>query len=162
MNHRHSVLLVEDDASIRDALAELLNENGVRTWRACDGREAIQRLRSRKAPPCLVLLDLMMSGMNGWEFLEVHRGDKKLSSIPLVLVTAWVETDLGQAKAMVSKPIDPPKLLRTVRKILNQENGGRPARPRRAARTAERRQASRGASRRKASGSKELRSAARS
>jgi CheY-like chemotaxis protein len=132
--HHHSVLLVEDDAGIRDALAELLNEKGVRTWRARDGREAVRRLRSRKRP-CLVLLDLMMSGMNGWEFLEIHREDKKLSSIPLVLVTAWVDTDRAQARALISKPIDASRLLRTVRKILKEEEKAavpsrRPARSR--------------------------------
>jgi len=126
--HHHTVLLVEDDAGIRDALAELLNEKGVRTWRARDGREAMRRLRGRKAP-CLVLLDLMMSGMNGWEFLEIHRVDKKLSSIPLVLVTAWVETDPAQARALISKPIDAPRLLRTVRKILDEEKAASPRRP---------------------------------
>jgi CheY-like chemotaxis protein len=129
MRHQHSVLLVEDDAAIRNALAGLLSDKGVRAQGARDGREAMRKLESRRRPPCLVLLDLMMPGMNGWEFLELHRSRESLASIPLILVTAWVETDVAQARAMIAKPIDAPRLLRTVRRILREEEKRKLARP---------------------------------
>ncbi len=120
MKHRHSILLVEDDAATRNAVADLMADDGVRIRRARDGREAIRKLRGRSRP-CLVLLDLLMPGMNGWEFLDFHRNHESLSSIPLVIVTAWVNTGVAQARALVSKPIDAQRLLATARGILKEE-----------------------------------------
>lgn len=130
MRHEHTVLVVDDDLQTRSALAELLRENGLKAQRARNGHEAIRKLRSRKKP-CLILLDLMMPGMTGWEFLEFHRGSRALSSVPLVLVTGWVDTDIAQAKALISKPIEPRRLLLRLKRVLGQERrrGANPDRP---------------------------------
>jgi CheY-like chemotaxis protein len=120
VQHEHSILVVEDDAEVRKALTELLTDRGLKIWRARDGREALRKLRTRRKP-CLILLDLMMPGINGWEFLELHRNRKALASIPLVLMTAWIDTEPAQARAMIPKPIDVPRLLRTVRRVLSEE-----------------------------------------
>jgi CheY-like chemotaxis protein len=128
VRHEHSVLVVDDDLQTRSALAELLRENGLKAHRARNGREAIRKLRSRRKP-CLILLDLMMPGMTGWEFLEFHRGPHVLSSVPVVLVTGWVDTDIAQAKALISKPIEPRRLLRRLKRLLGQERrDGKPDR----------------------------------
>ena len=91
MAHLHSILVVDDDRAARDAMALLLRENGFATRTARDGRDALRRLKAGRAP-CLLLLDLMMPGMTGWEFLEFHRENPRLSSVPLVLVTGWLDT----------------------------------------------------------------------
>jgi CheY-like chemotaxis protein len=118
--HIHSVLVVDDDPAASAALAELLASDGHKALRARDGCEAIRKLRNGKKP-CLLLLDLMMPGMTGWEFLELHRASSRLASIPLVLVTGWTDTDIAQAKAMIPKPLDPRRVLRTLKRILLQE-----------------------------------------
>lgn len=107
-------------------MAQLLGVNGFAARTARDGKDALQRLR-RGPKPCLLLLDLMMPGMTGWEFLELHRENARLSSIPLVLVTGWLDTEIAQAKAMVPKPVNPKQLLRTLRRVLSKEGDGRKA-----------------------------------
>ena len=66
---RHLVLLVDDDVDIRDAIADVLQEAGREVVTAADGDEALAKLAS-VARPCLILLDLMMPHVDGWEFLR--------------------------------------------------------------------------------------------
>jgi len=85
----------------------------------------------------------MMPRMTGWELLELHRESARLSSVPLVLVTGWTDTDIAQAKAMIPKPLDPDRLLRTLRRILAKESNskgakGSRARPKRVSKPAKR------------------------
>ena len=81
------VLVVDDDQDIRDALCELLLDEGYRAVAAANGAEALTYLRSRELP-CVILLDLMMPIMDGWEFRRQQQGDPKLSGIPVVAITA--------------------------------------------------------------------------
>jgi CheY-like chemotaxis protein len=127
MSHEHAILVVEDDPHTRTAVAGMLRENGFKTWREPNGTRALRRLRGRPKP-CVILLDLMMPGITGWEFLERHRESPSLSKVPLVLMTGWTDTDLAQARAMVAKPIEPSRLLRSLRRVLAQAACGRPAR----------------------------------
>jgi CheY-like chemotaxis protein len=129
MPHEHSILVVDDDASTRAATTALLEEHGFRSWTARDGREALRRLNQPRKP-CLILLDLMMPGMTGWEFLERHRESGSLRAVPLVLVTGWLSTEKAQAKAMVSKPIDPVHLLSALQRVLSDGQCGSAARGR--------------------------------
>ena len=81
--HRHHVLVVEDDKEVQAMIgAALAGKCDVST--ASDGAEA---LRLAKHRPCVILLDLMMPGMNGWEFLEQAR--VRVPGIPIVAVTAY-------------------------------------------------------------------------
>jgi CheY-like chemotaxis protein len=84
------VLLIEDDADIREGLAELLREVGHDVKTATDGAEALATLRDsveRAEPPCLILLDLMMPVMNGWDFRASQLKAPSLAGIPVVLVS---------------------------------------------------------------------------
>jgi CheY-like chemotaxis protein len=81
------VLVVDDDADIRIALCELLEHEGYRTATAANGQEALRLLTSGERP-CIILLDLMMPVMDGWQFLEQQRKDPALATIPVVVVTA--------------------------------------------------------------------------
>jgi CheY-like chemotaxis protein len=126
MAHEHAILVVEDDPFTRTAVAGLLQENGFKAWREPNGTSALRRLRSRRKP-CVILLDLMMPGVTGWEFLERHRDSPTLSKVPLVLMTGWTDTDLAQARAMVAKPIDPRRLLSSLRRVLARAGCGKPA-----------------------------------
>jgi two-component system chemotaxis response regulator CheY len=83
------VLVVDDDASIREALADLLGEEGYRVETAGNGVEALDKLRRPLQPrPCVILLDLMMPIMNGQQFYSEQQRDPALSNIPIVVISA--------------------------------------------------------------------------
>src|SRR6476646_11859410 len=81
------VLIVDDDHDMRAALSETLEMEGHQTKCVSNGQEALDHLRTG-AVPCLILLDLMMPVMNGWQFRERQREDTGLAGIPLVVITA--------------------------------------------------------------------------
>jgi CheY-like chemotaxis protein len=83
------VLVVDDDPGIREALADLLGEEGYRVVTAMNGVEALDKLREpSQARPCVILLDLMMPFMNGHQFFAEQQQDRTLASIPIVVISA--------------------------------------------------------------------------
>jgi CheY-like chemotaxis protein len=92
------VLIVEDDDDSREMLELLLASNEYETMSARNGAEALEQMRQRR--PCLVLLDLQMPVMTGWEFRERQLQDPQLADVPVVCVTAFfnpgeIEQQLG-------------------------------------------------------------------
>ncbi|MEO8349898.1 MAG: response regulator [Acidobacteriota bacterium] len=85
------VLVVEDDRDQREALCAMLDLEGFPHAQAANGRQALDYLRDFPAP-CLVLLDLEMPVMNGWDFRARQLADERLADIPVIVVTA---NDLG-------------------------------------------------------------------
>jgi CheY-like chemotaxis protein len=90
---------------------------------AADGSEAIELLRRQPAPPCLILLDLMMPGMNGFEFRAELEADPQLARIPIIIITGagvLVDEKSGTLRAEVlRKPFDLKALLTTVKRFCN-------------------------------------------
>jgi CheY-like chemotaxis protein len=86
------VLLVDDDLDILEGLAELLADEGYDVATATDGQSALNQLRTGRHP-CAILLDLMMPGMNGWDFRAEQMADDDLKDIPVVVITAGAMTD---------------------------------------------------------------------
>ena len=84
---KRSILIVEDDPDLREALSEVLRDEGYSVAMAADGREALDCLR-RPWRPSLILLDLTMPVMNGWQFRAEQRQDPALSAIPVVVLSA--------------------------------------------------------------------------
>ena len=109
-----SILIVEDDEPVREALVALLEGAGYRVVEAADGAEALQRLRGTD-PVGLILLDLMMPVMNGWEFRDHQRRDPALAAIPVVIVTAdhaaAAKAAAVGAAGCLLKPFEVPELL---------------------------------------------------
>jgi CheY-like chemotaxis protein len=106
---RHDVLLVEDDYDTQEATSEVLRALGCSVYVAANGRLALAYLAAH-APPGLILLDLMMPEMNGWEFRVAQLADPRLASIPVVLVSAGPGLDeqarlLGM-ELVVRKPVE--------------------------------------------------------
>ena len=111
------VLVVDDDVPSVDALRFLLESAGHRVDCAGNGREALARLREANGY-CVILLDIMMPVMNGYEFREEQLKDPKLASIPVIVVTADGRAR-EKAKQMGSdvffqKPLAPRELLRAI------------------------------------------------
>ena len=98
-----TVLIVEDEVRIRDVLIELLGKDGREIVTAGDGQEALECLT--KIPrPRVILLDLMMPRMDGWEFLRRQSADPSMASIPTIVLSGS-ELPAG-AKHQLSKPVD--------------------------------------------------------
>lgn len=87
MHAAHTILIVEDDRDIRDVLAEILADEGYHVLLAGDGCEGLDRLREGPAP-ALILLDLMMPRMDGFQFREEQLKHIDWREIPIVLLTA--------------------------------------------------------------------------
>jgi CheY-like chemotaxis protein len=104
-------MVVEDDHLIREAIAEALDEEGFEVLEAANGREALEKLHHQHAS--LVLLDLMMPVMDGWQFREAQLHDVAISDIPVVVLSA-VKDDQVPAARHFSKPCDLDELLDTV------------------------------------------------
>jgi two-component system, OmpR family, response regulator CpxR len=113
------VLVVDDEPGVRSYLCTLFEFHGYRVAAAENGAEALRHLRLHH-PPGLILLDLMMPVMDGWELSRVLQSEIPLSLIPRVVITAVradrpSEARLG-ALAYVHKPFDAQQLLRFARK----------------------------------------------
>src|SRR5215831_6510321 len=112
------VLLVDDDASSVDALSELLKLAGHDVVCADNGRQALDRLHEKNGY-CVILLDLMMPVMNGYEFREEQLKDPAIASIPVIVISAdgrarEKAAQLGSGR-FFQKPLSPPELLRAIR-----------------------------------------------
>jgi two-component system, chemotaxis family, chemotaxis protein CheY len=111
------ILVVDDNADVRAGLCALLESEGYQTVDAADGREALSLLRRAEVMPCLIVLDLMMPRVDGWDFRAVQTGDARLASIPVVVLSAHPLADdakHGGAAAVLRKPMDPEALLAVV------------------------------------------------
>lgn len=110
----NSILIIEDDDGIREALRYALELEGYPVVTAENGKEGL-RLLPRLNAPCLILLDLMMPVMNGWEFLEAMRAEPSVSNIPVAVVSAFSnKTHTIRAQAFLNKPIHLDKLFELV------------------------------------------------
>jgi CheY-like chemotaxis protein len=118
-----TIMIVDDDPDIRAALGELLECEGYEVVGAANGAAALALLRSGTAAPCLILLDLMMPYMNGWEFRAEQVRDPALREIPIILLTAsgytnaTVRAEFGCVEYF-PKPPSPDRLLATIRRII--------------------------------------------
>jgi CheY-like chemotaxis protein len=123
------VLVVDDQEAIREALADLLSDEGYGVLTAANGAEALDKLRQRPRPqPCLIFLDLMMPIMNGQEFYVEKQLDPELASIPVVVMSAAREVrqkTLFHESECLSKPVR----VETILGAVARHCGGVPASP---------------------------------
>jgi len=112
------ILVVEDNFVTREALLMVLSEQGYEVEGAADGHEALACLEQREQPG-LILLDLAMPRMNGWQFLEQRQRNPGLAGIPVIVLSAE-DRAVGSgvrclgADDFLSKPVDPEVLLQVV------------------------------------------------
>lgn len=111
------VLVVEDDTGIRESVCQILEDEGFPTVCACNGKEALATLRKMTPLPRLILLDLMMPVMNGWEFYELISRDKSMSFIPVVVMSAQDIDVYAGSLRLLRKPLALDQLLSTVNEI---------------------------------------------
>jgi CheY-like chemotaxis protein len=113
-----NVLVVEDDPDLREALVDLLAANHVSVNAVRDGEQAVYYLMLESRPD-LILLDLRLPSLNGWDFLEWLRTQPDLGTIPVAILsgapTEYVElTETQEPLICLTKPVDPEVLLAIV------------------------------------------------
>jgi CheY-like chemotaxis protein len=106
-----TVLIIEDEHATRDALIELLGKHGREIVTAGNGEEALERL-SNVRRPCLIVLDLMMPCIDGWEFLRRQSKDPSIAHIPTIVLSG--STLPAGAKHQLAKPVDVDRLVALV------------------------------------------------
>jgi CheY-like chemotaxis protein len=112
------ILVIDDDEDIREALRDVLTEDGYRVDLAENGREALAFMR-RRGRPDLVLLDLMMPVMNGWEFLHEKSRDDDLNAVPVLVVSANPPASLLEehVRGVMRKPVQLEQLRSAVAQV---------------------------------------------
>jgi CheY-like chemotaxis protein len=109
------ILVVEDDVATRSALADILEIEGYNVATVGNGREALEYAQDNPAP-CLIILDLMMPEMDGWEFRARQKKHPKLAESPVFVLTASGRqaTKGFDADMILHKPIDVDRLLSAI------------------------------------------------
>jgi CheY-like chemotaxis protein len=126
-----TVLLIDDDPAILDAVTDFLQEEGFKVVSATNGVEALSVLRAGLAADA-ILLDVMMPVMDGWDFRATQLADRTLRDIPIVVITACgfaPETIRHQFHAydVFAKPLELRHFLHTLRDVCGLENSEPPA-----------------------------------
>jgi len=116
------VLIVEDSIAQREMITDLLKASGLTVTHACDGLEALEAIQS--APPDLVVLDIVMPRMNGYEVCRRLKSDPKTQNVAVVMCSSKGEEfdrywGMRQgADAYIAKPFQPTELVGTVKQLL--------------------------------------------
>lgn len=115
-----NILVIEDNNDIRETVEDVLRTEGYNVYGVSNGREALLALKKIQGPT-LLLLDMMMPLMNGWEFLEAQKTDAKFANLPVVVVSALdaehaliKDSEVVNARAYIRKPIDLDALMSVV------------------------------------------------
>ena len=124
---KKSVVCIEDEPEMIDLIKLILGRKGVELAGAMGGREGLELIRRIK--PDLVLLDLMMPDMDGWEVYQQLKSDDELKHIPVIIVTAKAQSidkvlglHIAKVDDYVTKPFGPQELLQSIEKVLSAKS----------------------------------------
>jgi CheY-like chemotaxis protein len=123
------ILCVEDEPEMIDLIRLILNRRGFEVKGASGGIEGLQLVKQEL--PDLVLLDLMMPDMDGWEVYQQMKADEKTRDIPVIVVTAKAQNidrvlamHIAKVDDYITKPFSPHELLQSVEKVLGTQEAG--------------------------------------
>lgn len=121
-----TILCVEDEPEMIDLMELILSRKGYKVKGARGGMEGIQLIR--ELHPDLVLLDLMMPDMDGWEVYQQMKSDSALKDIPVIIVTAKAQNidkvlglHIAKVDDYIAKPFSPQELIESVEKVFSQK-----------------------------------------
>jgi DNA-binding response OmpR family regulator len=121
------ILCIEDEPEMIDLIRLILGRRGFDVIGATGGKEGLEKIR--REPPDLVLLDLMMPDMDGWEVYQQMKADDSSKGIPVIVVTAKAQSidkvlglHIAKVDDYIAKPFSPQDLLNSVDKVLGGEN----------------------------------------
>jgi two-component system response regulator VicR len=121
------VVVIEDDPAMIQLIALILENHGFEVISATGGPEGLEAIAREK--PDLVLLDLMMPGMSGWDVYQQMKADEYMETVPVIVVTAKarnIDKTLGlyiaKVQDYITKPFGPAELLNSIARVLDDEN----------------------------------------
>lgn len=121
-NSSKKILIVDDEAHIREIIRFRLQIDGYQTIEAKNGHEAVEQIAKHK--PDLVILDIMMPDMDGWEVCKFARSQSEFQSIPILMLTAKIEIKdkihgmQAGANDYLTKPFSPNELMDHIKNLL--------------------------------------------
>jgi DNA-binding response OmpR family regulator len=121
------ILCIEDEPEMIDLIRLILGRRGFEVIGAAGGKEGLEKVRLE--PPDLILLDLMMPDMDGWEVYQQIKADEKTKDIPVIVVTAKAQSidkvlglHIAKVDDYIAKPFSPQDLLNSVDKVFGERN----------------------------------------
>lgn len=125
-----TVVCIEDEEEMIDLVRLILGRQKIEVHGALGGREGLEKIEELK--PDLVLLDLMMPEMDGWEVYQKMKASEQMSRIPVIVVTAKAQSidrvlglHIARVDDYITKPFGPQELLDSVERVLNEESKGK-------------------------------------
>jgi CheY-like chemotaxis protein len=115
---QNTVLIVDDDGDVREALGEFLRCNGFQVYSAENGKAALDEIRKQRQAPKVILLDLAMPVMDGYAFLNRARQNRKIKNVPVIVITGNEPKTAPGATMVLTKPIRPERVLFLVRRLV--------------------------------------------
>jgi CheY-like chemotaxis protein len=119
----HRVLVVDDDVDAAEALVDILEHSGYEAAAVHDGIQALKHLTSGTLPD-VIILDLFMPHMNGWDLIQELKRTVELAKIPVIVVSAFAYNAGILADAVLSKPLDMDALLRLMLTLVTRDQRG--------------------------------------
>jgi len=127
MSNKKRILCIEDEAEMIDLTRLVLEREGYEVLGAVGGSEGLEVIKAER--PDLVLLDLMMPDVDGWEVYRQMKADKTLANIPVIIVTAKAQSidkvlglQVAKVDDYITKPFGPKELLDSIARILNHQS----------------------------------------
>lgn len=126
MNQKKHILCIEDEPEMIELMRLVLEREGFDVTGAVGGEQGLKAMRQTK--PDLILLDLMMPGIDGWEVYRQMRADKELMDIPVVIVTAKAQSidkvlglQVAKVADYITKPFGPKDLINSIAKVFAKQ-----------------------------------------
>jgi len=124
---RATVLCIDDEPRVLDFYRDLLEPRGYRTLTVTDGLQGLAV--AQQDPPDVILLDVMLPGLSGFDICRKFRADDALRDIPIILITAWDDPDVAttgreaRADLTLRKPADAESILAAIQKVRGETSG---------------------------------------
>lgn len=118
------ILIIDDSKIVRDALVWLLEADGLQIITAENGWEALQKVNSHSHPPCIIVLDLLMPHIDGFEFRKIQHQNPAWASIPTIINSALVDTNAFQLfpnEIILGKPFAADQFYEAIQSILSKQ-----------------------------------------
>lgn len=126
MTNKRRILCIEDESEMIELTRLVLEREGFEVLGAVGGAQGLKTLKLER--PDLVLLDLMMPDMDGWEVYRQMKADKDLADIPVIVVTARAQSidkvlglQVAKVADYITKPFGPKDLISSIRRVLDKE-----------------------------------------
>jgi DNA-binding response OmpR family regulator len=123
---RKKICIIEDEPAMIELVSLILRNRGFEVAGAIGGQEGLEMIS--KNQPDLVLLDLMMPDMSGWDVYQQMKADETMKSIPVIVVTAKAQSidkvlglHIAKVQDYITKPFSPNELVESVRRVLDQQ-----------------------------------------